>query len=116
MKKPPLSSREKLTRMNRPFAVFLVFFAAFVIFGSHYLSQENFKLIFGLLALLFMVFWIYGAVHMPGAISEHLSKSHHPDEDVRALQDGEISIREYADRKAAKELARAAKISDSSSD
>ena len=103
MDKSPPSPKEKLDRMNRPFTFFLAIATVFLFFGDRFLSAEDHRLAFGLLALIFVGFWLYGVVHMPAAISEQLSKSHHPDEDVRALQNGEISIREYAERKAAKE-------------
>jgi hypothetical protein len=104
MNKPSNSPISRLKRMDRPFTLFMVLAVAVVFFGDRFLSAENYKLAFAAVAIIFMVFWLYGAVHMPAAISEQLNKSHHPDEDVRALQDGEISISQYAERKAAKQL------------
>ena len=90
--------------MDRPFTLFMVLAVAAVFFGDLFLSAENYKLALAAAAIIFMGFWLYGAVHMPAAISEQFNKSHHPDEDVRALQDGEISISQYAERKAAKQI------------
>lgn len=90
--------------MDGPFTLFMVLAIAVVFFGDRFLSAENYKLAFAAVAIIFMGFWLYGAVRMPAAISEQLNKSHHPDEDVRALQDGEISISQYAERKAAKQI------------
>jgi hypothetical protein len=103
MKKPSHTPRNRLKRMDRPFTLFLVLAAVVVFFGDRFLNSEDYKLAFGAVALVFLVFWLYGAIHLPAAISEQLNRSHHPDEDVRALQDGEISISEYAERKAAKQ-------------
>ena len=89
--------------MDRPFTLFLVFAAVLLIFGNRLLSADNFKVALGAVALIFFGFWIYGVIHMPAAISEQFGKSHHPDLDVRALQDGEISLSEYAERKAARQ-------------
>lgn len=104
MKKPSDSPISRLKRIDRPLTLFMVFAVAVVFFGDRFLSAENYKLAFAAVAIIFMGFWLYGVVHMPAAISEQLNKSHHPDEDVRALQDGEISISQYAERKAAKQI------------
>lgn len=103
MANPSPSAKEKLERMDRPFTAFVALASAILFFGDSFLSPDDYQLAFAVLALAFVGFWLYGAAHMPGAINEQLNKSHHPDEDVRALQDGEISISEYAERKVAKQ-------------
>ena len=103
MNKPTDNPGSRLKRMDRPFTLFLVLAVVVVFFGDRCLSADNYKVAFGAVAVIFLGFWLYGAVHMPAAIGEQFNKSHHPDEDVRALQDGEISISQYAERKAAKQ-------------
>jgi cytoskeletal protein RodZ len=105
MNKPSDSANTRLRRMERPFTLFMVLAVVAIFFGDQFLSASNYKVAFGVVTIIFLGFWLYGAVQMPAAISEQLTKSHHPDEDVRALQDGEISISQYAERKAAKESA-----------
>ena len=103
MNKPPHGQGSRLKRMDRPFTLCLVLAVLVVFFGDRFLGAEGYKVAFGAIVIIFLGFWLYGAVLMPAAISEQLNKSHHPDEDVRALQDGEISISQYAERKATKQ-------------
>jgi len=103
MSKVTGSPISRLKRMDRPFTLFMVLAVAVVFCSDRFLNAEYYRAAFFVVGFVFLCFWLYGVVHMPAAISEQLNKSHHPDEDVRALQDGEISISEYAERKAAKQ-------------
>ena len=103
MNEPTESPGSRLKRMDRPFTLFMVLAVVVVFFGDRFLSADNYRVAFGAVAVIFLGFWLYGAVHMPAVISEQFNKSHHPDADVRALQDGEVSISQYAERKAAKQ-------------
>jgi len=105
MNKPSDSPISRLKRMDRPFTIFMVLAVVVLFFGDLFLSAENYKVAFATVTVIVLGFWLYGVVHVPAAISEQLNKSHHPDEDVRALQDGEISISQYAERKVAKQTA-----------
>jgi hypothetical protein len=91
----------QVVKWSRYVWVFVVVFALVLILGPSILPKSLFATLLVVLFTAFVVIWTWGATVLPPAVSEQMREvNYHPDADVRALQKGEITIAEYARRKA----------------
>jgi hypothetical protein len=72
-----------------------------LMFGRSVIPKPLFAVLLLVLVTAFAALWTWAAYVIPPAAVEKMRKlNYHPDADVRALQKGEMTIEEYARRKA----------------
>lgn len=91
----------QVLRWSRNCRAFLVFAILLLIFGHSIIPKPLFAVLLLVLVTAFAMLWTWAAYVIPPAAAEKMRElNYHPDANVRALQKGEITIEEYARRKA----------------